>query len=286
MERQSVSGLPARCAYCYARPSHQYWGWGAGTDFESKLIVKTNAAELLRSALGKPSWKRETIVFSGNTDCYQPLEKSYELTRRCLQACLDYRSPALVITKGALVRRDVDVLTDLARRARAAVHVSVAFTDEAVARSVEPYASSPRARFKTIGELARAGLRVGVSLSPVIPGLNDSEIPAVLERAADAGAESAFMNMLRLPREVLPVFQERIGDAFPGRAAKVMSAVAEVRGGKTNESQFGERMRGRGPRWDAIAQLFDVHCRRLGLDRTEGPDPPAPVGPAQRSLFD
>ncbi|XXU13600.1 PA0069 family radical SAM protein [Sorangium sp. So ce861] len=254
------------CAYCYARPSHQYLGWGAGTDFDRKIVVKANAPELLEKELNKPGWQGDTIVFSGNVDCYQPLEASYELTRRCLEICLAFRNPVGLITKGALVRRDAALLGELARRARARVHLSIPFADDAVARKMEPYASRSSLRFEAMRALSDAGVPTGISLSPLIPGLNDSDVPELLERARDAGAQSAFMMPLRLPREVLPVFDERLEEAFPDRAGKVRRGIQEMRGGKMNEAAFGARFQGAGARWAAIQRLFEVHCQRLGLN--------------------
>ena len=254
------------CAYCYARPTHQYLGWGAGTDFDRRIVVKTNAPELLRQRFLKPSWTGELLVFSGVTDCYQPLEASYELTRRCLEVCLEFCNPVGIVTKGALVRRDAALLGELSARAGATVHISIPFADDALARAIEPFASSPSARFDTLRRLAEAGVRVGVMVAPIIPGLNDSQVPEVLERAAAAGASSAGHTLLRLPAEVAPVFEERLREAAPLRAGKVLSALSELHGGRLNDPRFGSRMRGSGPRWQAIESLFEVHCRRLGLN--------------------
>ena len=263
-------GCAHACAYCYARPSHQYLGFGAGTDFERRIVVKTNAPEMLSRELGKSSWQRETVVFSGNTDCYQPLEASYSLTRRCLEVCLARHTPVGVITKGTLVRRDIDVLAKLARGPGARVHVSVPFLEEDVGRKLEPGASSPSKRFETLKLLHQAGIPTGISISPLIPGLNESDVPRLLERAAECGAKSAFMTLLRLPAEVLPVFRERLHEAFPERAKKIESALRDMRGGELNQNAFGQRMSGHGPRWDAIVRLFDIHCRRNGINQTEG----------------
>jgi DNA repair photolyase len=257
------------CAYCYARPSHQYLGFGAGSDFDRKIVVKKNAPEVLRRELERPSWAGETIMFSGNTDCYQPLEASYTLTRRCLEVCLEFRNPISIVTKSALLRRDVELLAALASRARAAVSLSVAFARDEVARKIEPYASRPSNRFDVMRRLADAGVPTGVLVAPIIPGLNDSDVPELLERAKDAGAAWAGMTLLRLPAEVLPVFDARLEEAFPERAQRVRNAVMEVRGGKMNESAFGARFAGRGPRWAAIEQMFEVHARRLGLPTRE-----------------
>ncbi|HTO87338.1 MAG TPA: PA0069 family radical SAM protein [Thermoanaerobaculia bacterium] len=254
------------CAYCYARPSHQYWGFGAGTDFERKIVVKKNAPELLRKELARRSWNGETIAFSGNTDCYQPLEAAYGLTRRCLEACADFRNPVAIITKGALVRRDVDLLLRMSRQTPVSVTVSIAFAEDAVSRALEPGTSPPSQRFETLRILSEAGLRAGISVAPTIPGLNDSDIGGLLERAREAGARFAFQTLLRLPAEVLPVFVERLREAFPDRVRRVLHSIEEVRGGKMNESAFGKRMHGEGPRWEAIEALFETQCRRLGLN--------------------
>jgi DNA repair photolyase len=260
-------GCGHACAYCFARPSHQYLGFGAGTDFERRIVVKVNAPEALRRDFLRPSWKGELVALSGNTDCYQPLEASYRLTRGCLEVFREFRNPVVIITKGLLVRRDVDVLSDLAKVARVSVHVSIPFLDDAMAKALEPGAAAPVRRFEAMKTLADAGVPVGISLAPVIPGMNDPHIPELLQRAKDAGATSAFYTLLRLPAEVLPVFTERMKAAFPDRLAKVVSQVKDVRGGRMYNAAFGERMHGRGPRWDAIVDLFRVHAKRLGLDR-------------------
>jgi DNA repair photolyase len=251
---------------CYARTSHEYLGFGAGTDFDRKIVVKVTAPKLLRVELSRRSWKGETIVFSGNTDCYQPLEAVYELTRRCLEVCAEFRNPVAIITKGALVRRDADLLARMSRAARVSVCLSIPFSDDAMSRAIEPNASLPSQRFETLRLLSSAGIRTGVGVAPVIPGLNDSQISAVLERARSAGATSAFMTLVRLAGQTLPVFRERLEQAFPRRASRIWSAIRQVRGGKLNESRFGMRMRGTGPRWDAIHDLFDLECRRLGFN--------------------
>lgn len=277
------------CAYCYARPTHQYLGWGAGTDFDRKIVVKTNAAEILRKELLRPSWQGELIVFSGNTDCYQPLEASYGLTRACLQVCLELGNPVRIITKGALVRRDIDILQKLAKKAHAAVDISLAFASDDMARKLEPYASRPSIRFDAMRALSDAGIPTGIALAPVIPGLNDTDIVELLERAKQAGADRAFMTLLRLPREVLPVFQERLQEAFPERARKVESQLMEARGGKIQESAFGLRFSGKGPRWQVIDQLFETHCRRLGLNQAPAArEAPSPFRRrlTQQKLFD
>ncbi len=275
------------CAYCYARPTHQYLGFGAGSDFERRIVVKTNAPELLREQLQKPSWRGETIVFSGVTDCYQPLEASYELTRRCLMVCAEFRQPVGIITKGALVERDADVLGARAAHRAATVFVSVPFADEAEARAIEPFAGSPARRLRALRLLAGAGVPTGVSVSPLIPGLNDHEVPAILAQARAAGASYAFHVLLRLPAEVEEVFTERLRAAFPLRADKVLSLLRAMRGGRANDPRFHSRMRGSGPRYRLIEDLFARSARHVGL---APPPPPAGKSPfrrphTQQSLF-
>ena len=265
------SGNPYRgcahaCAYCYARATHQYLGWGAGTDFESKLVIKRNAPELLAMELARRGWKREWILLSGNTDCYQPIEASYRLTRRCLEVARARANPTAIITKSALVARDVDLLADLARGPGARVIISLAFMDAGRARAIEPGAPTPARRLAALRILADAGIPCGVAFAPLIPGLNDAEIPAVLEAAHDAGAERAFMTLLRLPGAVREVFHERLAARLPLAARKVKNALADARQGQTGEHRFTERMQGRGPRWKLATDLFQLHCRRLGMD--------------------
>src|SRR5579863_2516617 len=209
------------CAYCYARPSHEYLSMGAGTDFDRKIVVKLRAPELLRAAFAKRTWKKEVVVFSGVTDCYQPLEASYRLTRGCLEVCAEYRNPAGVISKSPLVERDIDVMQELTRVADFGVMVSIPFWDEAKARAIEPFVTPPARRLRAIERLAAAGVRVGVMVAPIIPGLNDEDMGEVLPRARDAGATSAGMVLLRLPGPVKDVFEQRVRAALPLRADKI-----------------------------------------------------------------
>jgi len=279
-------GCQHACAYCYARPTHEVLGWGAGSDFDTQLVVKVNAPELLEARLRSPGWTRELIAFSGVTDCYQPLEASYELTRRCLAACLRWRQPVAVVTKSALVRRDADLLAELERAARAVVFVSLAFADEEQARRIEPFAPPPAVRLETLARLSAAGVPTGVLVAPVIPGLNDDQVAPVLQSAAAAGARRAGLVPLRLPAEVAPVFEERLTEAFPLRAGKVMAAVREMRGGRLNDPRFGARFAGLGPRWAAVEQVFHAQCRQLGLQLAErGESEPAPPIDRQGRLF-
>ncbi|MEM6674906.1 MAG: radical SAM protein [Planctomycetota bacterium] len=281
-------GCQHACAYCYARPGHQTLGFGAGTDFDTQIVVKTNVEERLRQELARKRTRGEWIAFSGVTDPYQPLEASYRLTRACLEACAEFRIPVGVITKSALVRRDVDVLARIAERAGARVFLSIPFADASVARKVEPWAPTPALRFEALRALHEVGVPTGISISPLIPGLNDADVPELLERARDAGARHAFTILLRLPNEVRGVFETRLRDRFPERADRVMSALEECRVAQTSRSQFGDRMRGAGPRWDAIRQLFDLSCRRLGLSTSQD-DEVEPLTPApterQGTLF-
>ena len=257
------------CTYCFSRPTHEYLGYGAGTDFDRKIIAKVNAPELLRKELTKPSWKGDEIVFSFTSDPYLPLEANYKLTRRCLAICLEFRNPVGIVTKSALIRRDVDLLSSLAREASLGVFFTIPFIDRHVSRAVEPYAPLPEARFHAMTELAAAGITVGIGIAPVIPGLS-SEIPILLQRAKDAGAKHAFINMLRLPGSVAPYFEQRLRATLPTKAERVFARIREARDGKLNSSTFGERMRGKGEYWAAIERLFKIHCERLGLNKSDG----------------
>lgn len=281
-------GCAHACAYCYARPTHEYLGYGAGTDFDSRIVVKTNAPELLSLELARPSWRKEVVCLSGNTDPYQPLEAHYGLSRRLLEIFLARRTPVCVITKGALIRRDVDLLAKLAERGDVEVHISLAFLDPAVARAMDPGAPSPAVRFETIRLLSEAGIPTGIACSPIVPGLNDHDIPELLERAAAAGARRAFGTLLRLPGSTAHVFEERLRAAFPGRADKVLSAVRTERGGALHEKRFGARMAGTSARWQATERLFRVTARRLGLEVGETSRPAVPDRPGgncQGQLF-
>lgn len=259
------------CAYCYARPTHEYWGFGAGTDFDSKIVVKEDAPRLLRCAFDKSSWRGELIVFSGNTDCYQPLEAAYGLTRACLTVCAEYRNPVAIITKGALVLRDLDVLERLSQEAWVHVYFSIPFSSEDMARKVEPHAPSIGKRFEVMKRVAGAGIPTGISIAPVIPGLNEDDIPELLRRAREAGARTATHTLLRLSGSVEAVFLERMNEEFPERIGKILSRLRQVRGGALTEGAFFRRQRGTGAYWDVIEQLFSVAKRRAGfLDHDVG----------------
>jgi DNA repair photolyase len=252
------------CSYCYARASHEYWGFGADVDFERKLMVKHRAPELLRATFDKPSWRGEPVVFSGNTDPYQPIERQFEITRRCLQVCLDYRNPVQLITKSALVERDIDVLAALHDVAFAGVAVSIPFWNPAVAREMEPYATTPQRRIEVIRRLSAAGLPVSVFVAPIVPGLSDSDVIPILEAARAAGARSATYVMLRLPGPVKDVFVRRIERAFPDRAGKILQRIREMRDGEMYDSRYFERQRGKGKYAQTVQHLFASTFKRLG----------------------
>jgi DNA repair photolyase len=258
-------GCPHGCTYCFSRPTHEYLGYGAGTDFERKIIAKVRAPELLRQELMKPSWKGDEIVFSFTSDPYIPLEANYKLTRRCLEVCAEFRNPVGIVTKSALIRRDVDVLQRLTQEASVGVYFSIPFADYATARAIEPFAPSPNARFEAMKTLAAAGIQVGIGIAPTIPGLS-TDIPGLLQRAKDCGATKAFINMLRLPGSVAPYFEKRLREKLPTKADRVINRIRDARGGKMNSSVFGERMRGQGQYWEAQHKLFDVYSRRLGFN--------------------
>ena len=254
------------CTYCFSRPTHEYLGFGAGTDFDRKIVVKVRAAELLRQELLKPSWKGDDLVFSFTSDPYLPLEAHYKLTRSCLEVCAEFRQPVGIITKSALIRRDLDVLQELAREASLSVFFTIPFTDLQAAKAVEPFAPLPDARFHAMASLAAAGIKVGIGIAPVIPGLT-TDIPELLKRAKAAGATQAFINMLRLPGSVAPYFEQRLREKLPTKADRILNRIRDARGGKLNSSVFGERMRGQGQYWDAIEKLFKIHCDRLGFNQ-------------------
>jgi DNA repair photolyase len=254
------------CTYCFSRPTHEYLGYGAGTDFDRKIVVKVNAPKLLRKELLKPSWKGDEIVFSFTSDPYIPMEAHYKLTRQCLEVCAEFHQPIGIITKSAMIRRDIDVLKELSRNAKLGVFFTIPFVDVEAARAVEPFAPLPEARFHAMSDLADAGISVGIGIAPVIPGLS-SDIPTLLKRAKEAGAQYAFINMLRLPGSVAPYFEERLREKLPTKAERILSRIREARDGKMNSSVFGERMRGKGQYWEATERLFKIHCQRLGFNK-------------------
>ena len=267
-------GCQHACAYCYARRTHEYLGFGAGTDFETRITAKVNAPELLRTALAKKSWNREWIAFSGVTDCYQPIEAVYGLTRGCLEVCREFNNPLGIVTKSYLIVRDADLLAEIARRTSVVGYISLAFLDERVSRLIDAGAPSPARRLAAIRTLRDAGVPVAAMAAPIIPGLNDREIPQILEACAEAGASRVGYTPLRLPGNVREVFLDRLRAALPDRAARVEALLRDLRGGGLNESRFGARMRGQGNYWESIRRLFEVHVKRLGLNAPSRDDPP------------
>jgi len=258
-------GCEHGCPYCYARPFHEFLGYSAGLDFETKILVKEDAPELLREELTAPKWTPQTIAISGVTDAYQPAERIYRLTRRCLEVLAEFRNPALVITKNHLVTRDADLLSGLARHGAAAVVISITTLDAGLARVMEPRASTPARRLAAIETLVRAGVPTGVNVAPIIPGLTDSEVPAILKAAARAGATFAGHTIVRLPYAVKDLFAQWLGDHVPARKDKVLHRIREVRGGGLNDPRFGSRMSGEGVYAEQISALFELARRKAGI---------------------
>jgi len=251
------------CAYCYARPTHEYLGFGAGSDFETQIVIKPEAARLLREAFDRPSWKGDGVMFSGVTDCYQPLEASYRLTRACLEVCLEYRNPVSIVTKAPLVERDIDLLAALAAEADAGVSISIPFWDPDKARAIEPFVATPERRIRALERLAAAGIPVGVMVAPIIPGLNDQDMGAVLAAARAAGASWAGMVLLRLPGSVKAVFEDKLRARLPLAADKILHRIRETRGGKLYDSRFGARQVGEGHYAETIQSFFDQMVKKL-----------------------
>ncbi len=261
-------GCEHGCVYCYARRYHEYLGFSAGLDFESTIMVKTKAPALLRAEMSKPSWTPKKLAMSGVTDCYQPVERKLRITRGCLEVLAEFRNPVVLITKNHLITRDTDVLQDLARWQAGAALISITSLDPDLARILEPRASMPRMRLRAVKTLAEAGVPVGVSVAPVIPGLNDAEIPAILEAVRDAGASFATYSLVRLPGSGAAVFEDWLGRHLsPEKAATILGRIRETHGGKLNDLRPLTRMRGDGARAEQIGQLFRVVARRLGLDK-------------------
>lgn len=259
-------GCEHGCTYCYARPTHEYLGLGAGLDFETKVLVKHDAPGLFRDFLARESWKPEPVLLSGVTDCYQPAERQFRLTRGCLEVAAETRQPISLITKNALVLRDLDLLRDLAADGLVHVNISVTTLDPGLARSMEPRTCTPAARLRTVKALSDAGVPVRVLVAPVIPGLTESEIPAILAAAKEAGAGAAGYQLLRLPLSVAPVFLEWLKRERPDSVRRIEGRVRDVRGGKLNNAEFGKRMVGTGEMAEQIQQVFRLFARRHGLD--------------------
>lgn len=270
-------GCEHGCVYCYARPTHEYLGWNGGLDFETKILVKERAPELFRDWLAREDRHPEPIAFSGVTDCYQPAERRFRLTRRCLEVALEARQPVSIVTKNALVTRDLALLREMAGRRIVHVSMSVTTLDEALARSMEPRTSPPRSRLDAIRQLTEAGVPTRVMVAPIIPGLNDSEIPSILQAAGDAGAQSAAFVLLRLPWSVRPVFLDWLQRTRPTAKPRVESRIRSTRSGKLNETQFGSRMRGSGQIAEQIESTFRVFTKKYGLSQ--------PLSPLDSSQF-
>jgi DNA repair photolyase len=259
-------GCEHGCIYCYARPTHEYLGLSAGMDFETKIFVKEDAPELLRRELAAARWRPATIALSGVTDPYQPVERQLELTRRCLRVLADFRNPFGIVTKNHLVTRDIDILAEMAADSAARVMISITTLDAELQRLMEPRTSTPTLRLGAVAKLSGAGVPVGVMVAPVIPGLTDHDMPAILAAARDAGAETAAFIPIRLPYAVAGLFDEWLQVHFPDRRAKVLGRIRGVRGGKLNDARFQSRMRGEGEYADQLRALFAASCSKLGLN--------------------
>ncbi len=262
-------GCEHGCIYCYARPTHEFLGLSLGLDFESKIFVKEDAPELLRKELSSPKYVPDTIALSGNTDCYQPAERRFGLTRACLEVLSEFKNPAGIVTKNYLVTRDIDILKGFAEWDGIVVAVSITTLDAALKGLMEPRTSEPQLRLRAIEELSRSGIPVIVMVAPVIPGLTDHEIPNIIKSASDAGAVSAGFIMLRLPYGVSDLFAAWLERHFPDRKDKVLGRIRSVRGGKLNSAEFHDRMRGEGIYADQVRDLFEVACRKAGFDRNK-----------------
>jgi len=261
-------GCEHGCIYCYARPTHEYLSLSAGLDFETRILVKEKAPELLRDELSAKSWEPTPISISSVTDAYQPIERRLQLTRRCLEVLAEFRNPFGIVTKNALVTRDVDILASMAKINATMVFISVTTLDAELASKMEPRASAPSARLRAIRTLSNAGVPVGVMVAPMIPGLNDHEMPAILKAAAEAGARWASYVVLRLPGAVANLFETWLDQHYPDSKEKVMGRIEDMRGGERNDSRFGIRMRGEGAWADLFSNLFRVSRKRVGMEET------------------
>jgi DNA repair photolyase len=262
-------GCEHGCVYCYARPGHETLGMNAGLDFETKIMVKHDAPAILRKELNKKTWRPEPIMISGVTDCYQPAERQFKLTRGILEVLLEAEHPFTMITKNSLILRDLDLFREFAKRNLAAVAISITTLDADLARTMEPRTATPEAKLRAIRELTAVGVPVRVMNAPIIPGLNDHEIPAILTAARDAGAQSAGYVMLRLPWAVSPIFTAWLREHRPLQADKVESLVRSVRGGQLYDAEWSQRMKGTGPYADGIEKTFRAFCKKLGLDQPQ-----------------
>src|SRR3954447_6228265 len=263
----SYRGCEHGCIYCFARPTHEYLGFSAGLDFESRIMVKTDAPELLEAELNSPKWKPQVLVMSGVTDPYQPIERKLKITRRCLEVLARFRNPVAFITKNRLITRDIDLLVQLAADNAAAVNVSVTTLDPNLQRVLEPRTSSPAARLDAVAQLRAAGVPVGVMVAPVIPGLTDHEIPSIVAACAQAGAVFAGYTIVRLPWAIAPLFEHWVEEHFPERKEKILGRIREIRGGtgRLNDSSWGSRIVGQGIFAEQIGSLFEIACKRHGI---------------------
>ncbi len=291
---QSVNpyqGCEHGCIYCFARPSHAYWNLGAGLDFETRIFHKPGLAARLAEELSAPGYVCKPINLGANTDPYQPAEREHGTTRALLEVLLRHRHPVTVVTKGALILRDLDLLAALAGRRLCSVAVSLTTLDDDLKRVLEPRAAAPRARLRVIRELVAAGVPVTVLLAPIIPALNDHEIEALVDSAAAAGASHAAFMPLRLPHELGTLFEQWLREHYPARADRVLNLLRELRGGRLNDPRFGHRMRGEGPYAELLAARFAAACRRSGLGKARSPELDCsqfrhdPDGPRQPDLF-
>jgi len=264
-------GCEHGCVYCYARPSHEFLGMSAGLDFESKIVVKYNAPELLRKELSKASWKPQTLVMSGVTDPYQPIEKKLEVTRGCVQVLAESRHPLVIITKNYLVTRDIDLLSELAEVNAVRVVLSITSLDPAITNTMEPRTTRPQKRLQAVRELSNAGIPVHVNIAPVIPGLTDEEIVPIMEASADAGAKSVSLVNLRLPYGVKDLFIKWLEDHHSNRKEKILNKIKSLKSGKLNRYEFGERFQVDGAYGEQMRQLLNIHAKRLGLNENRGP---------------
>jgi DNA repair photolyase len=260
-------GCEHGCVYCYARPTHEYLGFSSGLDFETKIMVKEDAPELLRKELSSSKWNPQVVALSGNTDCYQPVEKKKQLTRRCLEVFLEFRNPVVIVTKNYLVTRDIDILYELARHQCAGVTISLTTLDARLASAMEPRASSPARRLAAIKAIADADIPVGYLQAPMIPGLTDAEAPAIAQAAAKAGASFAGYVALRLPFAVKSLFEQWLEQHYPEKKKKILNRVREIRGGKLNDPNFNTRMRGEGIFADEMAKLFQLAKKKAGINK-------------------
>jgi len=260
-------GCEHGCAYCFARPTHEYLGFSAGLDFESRIMVKQDAPALLEAELSSPKWQPQTVVMSGVTDCYQPIERKLRITRRCVEVLAKFRNPVSILTKNRLVTRDIDVLKELAQFNAAAVNISVTSLDRNLQRILEPRTSPPQARLDAVAQLHAAGIPVGVMVAPIIPGLTDHEVPAILEACGKAGAQFAGYVVLRLPWAVAPIFERWIDEHFPDRKEKILGRIRHMRGGsdRVYDSRWGVRQTGEGVFAKQIQTMFEVAKRRAGI---------------------